>query len=413
MSEPDLQGTPASPSSPTEPALWNRRFVFLLIAQAGFGFAHSSFLMLPKFLATELDAGPDEIGLVVAASAISIVFFLVPAGAMVDRYGRKIFLVSGATLMAMTCAAHVYVEEIGAPLYALRALQSLAFAYAYAAGAALAIDAAPPSRIGQAIGLFGLCYVFMGAFAPAAVEAIVEVRGWDSAFSMSAFAAFFCAVLSLFINESPPAAAPGERKGMLAVLRQPSMRSGIIVTGLLGVAFGCAFNFYQPFALSLGIDQLRDFFIANSIASAGVRLGIGPYVDRIGLRRVSLVSLALYSGVIFAMIWLDSIGLLLLGIGMGTAHGLFFPSYSGLILQGSPSDERGRRLATIQGALNLGMGAGGIVLGFIAARFGYPAIFGLSSGALALAWIVILYENPEASASLTRPKAAPAKRAGL
>lgn len=380
---------PASPEATPEPALWNRRFVFLLVAQAGFGFAHSSFLMLPKFLATDLAAGPDAIGRVVAASAISIVVFLVPAGSMVDRYGRKHFLTGGAVLMAITCAAHVMVVEIGPALYALRGLQSLAFAYAYAAGAALCIDASPPSRLGQAIGLFGLCYVFMGAFAPAAVETIVASHGWDAAFLMGAGASLFCAVLSVFIQESPDTNKTGDSTSFIAILTKPQIVRGAFVMGMLGIAFGCAFNFYQPFALSLGIERLRDFFIANSVASAGVRLAIGPYVDRIGLRRVSLASLSLYIFVIFAMIWLDTMGLLLVGLGMGVAHGLFFPAYSGLIVQDSPTAERGRRLAVIQGALNLGMGAGGIVLGVIAARFGYPIIFGLSAGALGLAAGVI------------------------
>ena len=322
---------------------------------------------------------------------------------MVDRYGRKYFLTAGATLMAITCAAHVAVEEIGPALYALRVLQSLAFAYAYAGGAALCIDAAPPSRLGQAIGLFGLCYVFMGAFAPAAVETIVATRGWNAAFLMAAGAALFCAVLSLFIRESPLAQEPGEQISFAAILVQPKILRGAFVMGMLGIAFGCAFNFYQPFALTLGIERLRDFFIANSVASAGVRLTIGPYVDRIGLRRVSLASLSLYIVVIFGMIWLDAIGLVLIGLGMGVAHGLFFPSYSGLIVQGSPSAERGRRIAIIQGALNLGMGVGGIVLGLIAARFGYPVIFGLSTGALILAASVILcWDSDRAEIRISR-----------
>ena len=129
-----------------EKTLWNRRFVFLLLAQAGFGFAHSVFLMLPKWMATELQAGPDEIGVVVAVSAISIVLFLLPAGSIVDRRGRKPFLVAGAALMSLASALYVYVDSIGPLLYGLRLLQSIAFAYAFAGGAALCVDAAPPNR---------------------------------------------------------------------------------------------------------------------------------------------------------------------------------------------------------------------------------------------------------------------------
>ena len=40
--------------------------------------------------------GNSEIGWVVAISAVSVVIFLIPAGSMVDRHGRKQFLAAGA-----------------------------------------------------------------------------------------------------------------------------------------------------------------------------------------------------------------------------------------------------------------------------------------------------------------------------
>lgn len=375
-----------------ESTLWNRRFVFLLLAQAGFGFAHSSFLMLPKFLATELQAGPEEIGTVVAVSAISVVFFLIPAGSMVDRHGRKHFLIAGTMLMAVSSAGFVAVHEIGVYLYVLRLLQSLAFAYAYAAGAALCVDAAPPDRLGQAIGLFGLAYVVMGAFAPAAVEAIVAVHGWNATFLLAAGSATVCGILSVFIREEQHDGHSPEHVSLMSIVGSPEMLRASIVIGLLGVAFGCAFNFHQPYALSLGIDQLRDFFIANSLAAATCRLGLGPFIDRIGLRRVSLTSLALYAIVIFAMTWLDQIGLLVLGLGMGVAHGLFYPAYTAIVLADSPAGERGRRMATIQAGLNIGIATSGVVLGWVAGRWGYPVIFQLAALALVVAGLLIAFE---------------------
>jgi MFS family permease len=375
-----------------ESNLFNRRFVFLLTAQAGFGFAHSSFLLLPKFLATQLGAGPAEIGRVVAVAAISIVCFLIPAGAMVDRHGRKGFLIAGAALMALTSGLHVLVDEVGFFLYALRVVQSLAFAYAYAAGAALCIDAAPPARLGQAIGLFGLAYVAMGAFAPAVVETVVAAKGWNAVFLIASGAASLCVLLSIGVREDRPDAAELAQVALATIATRPAMRRALLVIGLLGVAFGSAFNFYQPYALSLGITELRDFLIANSLAAATCRLVIGPFIDRIGLRRVSIASLLLYAIVIFCMIHLDQLGLVTLGLGMGVAHGLFYPAYSAIILADSPASERGRRLSLIQASLNLGMGIGGIALGWVAARAGYPLIFELSAGALLLAGAMIVFE---------------------
>ena len=44
------------------PPLLTRRFAALLLAQAGFGYAFSSFLLLPKFVAAALDGGPADVG---------------------------------------------------------------------------------------------------------------------------------------------------------------------------------------------------------------------------------------------------------------------------------------------------------------------------------------------------------------
>jgi MFS family permease len=386
-----------------EESLWNRRFVFLLLAQAGFGFSYSSFLMLPKFMATDLDAGPEAIGAVVAVSAISIVVFLVPAGTMIDRHGRKSFLVGGALLMAISSVGYVLVHEIGLYLYVLRLLQSLAFAFAWTAGAALCVDAAPPRRLGQAIGLFGLCYVVMGAFAPASVETIVEVGGWDAAFLLGAGAALLCAMLSVFVREDTTAVemSTAVPVPLSAIVSSPEMLRAVLVIGLVGVAFGCAFNFYQPYALDLGIHELRDFFIANSVAAAACRLGLGPFIDRIGLRRVSLASLALYTVVIFAMSRLDVFGLVALGLCMGVGHGLFYPSYSATVLEDCPVAERGRRMAMLQAGLNVGIATSGIVLGGVAAHFGYPTIFRLSAVSLAIALALIALDARRAARPAT------------
>jgi MFS family permease len=376
-------------------SLWNRRFVVLLLAQVGVAYANSSFLILPKFLATRLGAGPEAIGTVVLVSSLAIVVSLLPAGSLVDRHGRRRFLTAGAGLMGLACAAHVFVDSIGPLLYGLRVLQALAFAFAYASGAALAIDAAPPARLGQALGLFGLVYVLTGALAPAAVEAIVAVRGWSPAFLLAGGAALGSALLSLSVSEVRSESVGATHVATRAILARPRVRRAMTVVGLLGVGYGGAFNFHQPFALSLGITELRDFFLAHSLAAAASRIAMGPFVDRIGLRRISIASLALYALAVLAIAWLDRIGLFMLGLGIGVSHGLFYPAYTGVVLEGCSPAERGRHIALLQAGLYVGIGVGGVALGAIAARFGYPAIFVLGSAMLVVALALIVVERPD------------------
>ena len=75
-----------------------------------------------------------------AVSVVLIVFFLILVGSMVDRYGRKQFLSASAALMALSSVSYVHVHEIGAFLYALCIVQSVAFAYVFAGGAASCVD---------------------------------------------------------------------------------------------------------------------------------------------------------------------------------------------------------------------------------------------------------------------------------
>ena len=84
-----------------------------------------------------------------------------PMGALVDRFGRRRFLTAGALLMAAASLAFTAIHSFGPAIFALRAVQALAFAMAFAAGSALAVDEAPPERVAQAIGLFGLTEIFL------------------------------------------------------------------------------------------------------------------------------------------------------------------------------------------------------------------------------------------------------------
>lgn len=391
------------PGPIAEQRLWNRRFVVLLLAQVGVAYANSSFLILPKFLATRLDAGPEEIGRVVLVSSLALVVSLLPAGSLIDRHGRRRFLTAGATLMGLACAAHVFVDSTGPLLYGLRILQAFAFAFAYAAGAALTIDAAPPARLGQALGLFGLVYVITGALAPAVVEAIVAVGGWAPAFLLAGGTALGSGLLSLSVAEHRSESTASSHVATRTILARPALRRGMAVVGLLGIGYGGAFNFHQPYALSLGISELRDFFLAHSLAAAASRIATGPFVDRIGLRRISLASLALYALSVLAFAWLDRIGLLALGLCIGVSHGLFYPAFSGVVLSGCAPAERGRYVALLQAGLYVGVGVGGAGLGAIAGRFGYPVIFVVGSAALVAALALIALDRTPIAASRAIP----------
>lgn len=375
--------------------LFGPDFTALLIAQASFGFAFSSFFLLPKYVDSQLGAGPFEIGLLTAVYG-AVVIVCVPAmGVLVDRHGRRDFLTAGALLMAAASLGFVYVEEMGPLLYALRAVQASAFAMAFAAGAALAVDLAPPARLSQAIGIFGLSFLSMNAIAPAAVEEISKRADWPTAFAASASGAVLCALLSRRIPDARPARGPsGEIAGLWTVATRPRLLRMMSIIALVGTAMGAAFIYHQPYAAELGIENLKSFFIAYAAVAVFIRGALGALADRLGLHRISIAALALYAIVVTSLAALQPGWLPLYGAGLGLAHGFAYPALNAIAIRGVHESERGKVMSLFQAAFNVGFAGFSFALGWLAEREGYPSVF-IVGGIGALAALVLLSRSPE------------------
>jgi MFS family permease len=374
--------------------LFSRNFATLLVAQASFGYAFSSFLMLPKFLVTDLGAGPVEIGRVMAVYSMATIASMPVMGVMVDRFGRRVFMTVGALLMALASTAYVAVDDIGPLIYALRGVQGCAFAMVFVGGATLTVDEAPPERLGQAIALFGLTMLAMNGVAAASVEAIVTASGWPLAFLAAAAAAILSTVLSRALRERRSAEVVTPANGLWLVSKRKPLRHLLVVSSTVGAAMSTMVTFHQPFALERGIESVSGFFVAYAAAAIFVRVGLGHVIDRAGRRRVAVVSLFAYAAVVTAMARLDGSAVLaLLGLGLGAAHGFSYPSLNSLAIDGVSIDDRGKVMALFQGAFHVGFAGAALGFGALAEVAGYPAIF-FGGGACALVGLVVLAASP-------------------
>jgi predicted MFS family arabinose efflux permease len=292
--------------------------------------------------------------------------------------------------MAAACLAYPAVSEVGTLLYGLRVLQAVAFAMVFAAGGALAVDLAAPERLGQAIGVYGLSFLSMNALAPAAVEQLALHAGFSTAFATSALGALACAGLSLRVPDPRAAGEADAARGLLRLLRRPALLLALVVIMLVGSALSAVFNFHQLFAVELGIERVSGFFVAYALAAIGVRLGFGLWMDRFGNARAAAIALVFYAGVVYAASHLGRVGLLPLGVGLGVAHGVFYPAFNAVVVSGARAAERGRVMAVFQAAFQTGMAGGGLAFGLLAARAGYPPVFEAAAAGLAVAFPLAL-----------------------
>jgi len=365
----------------------------LLASASTWGFAFSTFYLLPKFLAQELGADPSEIGMVVGVFSVATVAATPFAGWVVDRHPRRYAMIAGAALMVIAAAGFVAVHDLGPLLAVLRVLQGLSYALVVTAVGTLVADVVPRARLNQALGFSGASMLVMNAVAPAVAEPLAAAYGWTVVFVLAAVAAVIATVLAMQVRE-PAWTRPEQGGGMLALLAQPIARHYGAVVALSGATFGAVFTFEPAYALALGRTRVSGFFIAYAGAAIVVRLVFGGLPARLGSYRVARGSLALYALVVLALAVAGPRALEPLGALFGVAHGLFYPAVNAMAVTAVRAHERGRMIAIFTGAFALGLAAGSTLLGYVAAAVGYPLVFVAAAGGTLAALAILVGSSP-------------------
>ena len=388
-------------TAPPQPRMFGPAFLKVVLAQMSFNYGFSTYLLLPKFLSTELAAAPSDIGLIGAIQGVVAVLAVPFVGGFVDRVGRRPLMAAGASLLLAYSLAWLVVDRVGPLAFSLQVLSGLAFMFCFSGASTLSTDLAPPERLSQTIGIFGAANITMNAVAPAIAEPLAQHYGWRLAFALAAASSVLSLLLIRWISE--PAreherdrtSAASDLGATLDVLRR--LFPYIAAMASCGATFGAVFTFYQPWVLAQGAKNVSLFFVGFTLAAVSTRVGLGSIADRYGRRRVALRAFTLYALVVLAMTLLTPGRLLGFGLAFGFAHGFFYPALNGLALERTAAAERGRAMTLIHGSFHLGTTVSALGLGWVAHRFGYVPVFALAA-LIALAGLAVLYTATQGSA---------------
>jgi MFS family permease len=386
---------PPAPEStePTEPPLFSRELALVLATQLTFGFAFSSFLLLPKYVVTVLHGSPSQVGYVGALSVLTAVLISPLCGRLLDRGRRVPQVILGCALSGLAALAFLLVTEAGPYLYAVRAVQGISYTLYFVAAGTLVADLAPPARLGQALGWFGAGGLIMNAIATLIAEGVAERFGWHSVFYAAAASGFGGAILSLFLTEPERPLVTPSATG--SVPQRSAVGRNAVLWGAAagGTAFGALFTFTQPLALSLGDRNISPLFAGYTAAALLVRLGFGNLADRVGRARVGGGALGVYALVVAMTAGLSRGWLAPLGVGFGLAHGAFYPSLNALALEGVERGQRGSAGAWFNAAFNAGVLLVTFGFGQVAQHYGYRSVFLVVSGLCALGCFIVLAQS--------------------
>jgi predicted MFS family arabinose efflux permease len=384
--------TQQEPQTPKEnPRLLSREFLLLLASVSLFGFSWSFYLILPKFFATELGMDAAGIGRAVAVEGLTAVAMTPLIGWLVDHYGRQPWLVFGNLMLALTGVLYMFVDHEGPLLYLAQMCWGVGMVMGFNAAGTMTADIAPSDRMAQALGLFGAANLGMNAVSPTLGEMLADATGWKGVFVASATAGLLAAILSTRLRE-PPRQQPQDNEARRPILGWPLLRV-YGATFVMTAAFTALFTLHQPFALELGVTEMRSFFIGFAIVALTVRLGGGSLIDRFGVLRSSIVAFCLYSAVPPMLGILGPDHLFAIGAMMGLGHGIAYPAVTALAIERADAFSRGMAVSIIHGAFNGGHAFFAYTLGLIAASWSYNVAF-WTAGAVTLGGALLLGLTP-------------------
>jgi MFS family permease len=339
----------------------------------------NAFSLLPLYI-KDLGGTESQIGAIMGIYSLTAIVAQPLAGALADRFGRKRFVMLGSALGVLASLGFAVSARLDLRFYVLRLFQGIGYSAFYISNLTMVADIVPPSRRGEAVGLFGISGLVTIALSPALGELLIHGQGYPTFFlAAAAAAAAGMATSAAFRDVSsigPVPVAP-----MLASLIPPvRILTPVLLALVFGLVSAAVFVFLPTYAVQVGLARIGAFYISYSAAAIAIRLTCGRLSDRWGRRRVILPAMLVMAAGALALVWLESTrGLVVVGTLTGMAHGLLFPAVSAYVIDLAETRERGRALGAFSTALLLGSAVASFLFGVVAEHLGYRPVFLIAS----------------------------------
>ncbi|MBD2766489.1 MFS transporter [Hymenobacter sp. BT664] len=371
---------------------------------------------LPEHL-TRLGGGEYK-GYIIALFTLTAAFSRPFSGKLADTVGRIPVMVFGS-LVCFVCGFFYPWALTVTSFLTLRLLHGFSTGFKPTGTAAFIADIVPMERRGEAMGLLGVTGALGMAFGPAFGSWLAQHFSLNTMFYCSSGMALLSLVVQGTLTETLPRAQRRRFSWSLLKLSwhevlEPRVLAPALVTLLCLFPFGAVLTVIPDQSRLLGLAGPTKglFYVCYTGASLSVRLLSGRASDihgRIPVLRVSAAILALGLGL---LVWSPSVPWFLVGaVVFGIGTGLNSPTLYAWTIDLSHPEYRGRAVATMYIALEIGIGLGALLAGWIfanqPARLPYVHGVSLLCVLLAIAYLLTLTATGPVAAADSAPAPEP------
>jgi DHA1 family multidrug resistance protein-like MFS transporter len=351
--------------------------------------------LLPIY-ADQLGASPFQVGLVQAGFSISNLVALPFIGRLSDRFGRKIFLCTGLTLLALASFGFIFAKDPN-QLFLMRLFQGMGASAHLPIAQAYLGDITPEGDEGRWMGYFN-AVLFSGiGMGPLVGGVLSDVFNIDTTFLVMAglnLAGLFATLILL--KEVQRKVAPPEHSSIIAPLKSRVMRGVFIYRMTVGIGTSTFMAFIPLFAdVKLGLSTaLIGLLLAARTPVSLTQSYFGRLADRSD-RRVLVVI-----GIVVSMVFTGllpfsggfwSLLVIYAAVTLGVSLGM--PALTAYVVEEGRTYGMGACMTVLTMSMQVGNGIGPIMLGGVANLLGlastfYAAAIFMLLGAVFFLWLV-------------------------
>lgn len=347
---------------------------------------------LPNYL-TSL-GGEEYKGLIISLFTITAGISRPFSGKLADRVGRMPVMVVGVIVCILIGILYPLLTSI-VGFFFLRLVHGFSTGFKPTGTTAYLADIIHPSKRGEAMGILGVSGSIGMASGPAIGSWIAQAYSVDIMFYSSSVVAFLSILILAGMKETLPNREPFKWslfKISMKDIYDPLVLSPSLVMLLTTFSFGIILTIIPDKSDYLQIGNRGLFFTYMLVASIGIRLFSGKVSDKIGRKKLLLWGTLLLSIAMTMVAFADTkFSFFTAAVILGISVGINSPTVFAWTVDLSDDRFRGRAMATMFIALELGVGLGAFNSGWIYSNnpANFPVTF-LSGAILAIGAFVYL-----------------------
>jgi len=369
--------------------LLTSRFLLLAATNLCLFLVVSTWSFIPFYI-VELGGNTADVGLVMGSLGVTSLGSLPIIAPLIDRWGRKIFIVGGIFLIGITNAGFLLFTEYSPLMILVRLVQGVAFAACFNGCATAVVDIVPPEKRAQGIGLFGVSGSVAVAIGPFLGELFLMKWGFTSYFLLLVGFGLVGFLTAVTVPEPPRRTSREKMQGFFPTALHGGHLAMMIVAVVFGSGFAAMNTFFPLLAKSLGL-QAGIFFVCYGGTLVALRIVLGQLADRVSKEKVIFACLIGFGFMLASTSRIETLlQTAMLGALFGTFQGFSYPAMMARMVDRSNDNNRAVVVALFTGSFGVGINVSVLAWGFMANLHGLPFMF-LLGGAMIFACATIYF----------------------